>query len=219
MKFPAVAGEMAVDNFRVKRYPIEGNAQAMIHQVMPPLKKFYNNVDEIASVNIEIPDLGEIASPECWDPSNRETADHSLPYLVAVALTDEGKSTSMPSRPSATCTTHDWGRCCSGSRVRRPKNSRSRWTVRKKSGEVFTHVVEREIPLQYPEVLAKFDKICAYMKVPEDQRDRAKATWTNFKGVKDIADAMALLAHFGPPLSLTERAPYASDVLGWPRKA
>ena len=28
------------------------------------------------------------SEPEKWDPKTRETADHSIPYLVAVALTD-----------------------------------------------------------------------------------------------------------------------------------
>ena len=223
LKMPAVAGEMAVDDFRVKRYPVEGNAQAMLHQVMPPLRKFYSNVNEIESVHIEIPDLGEIASPECWDPSNRETADHSLPYLVAVALTD-GEVYLNAFTPERYL--HDAGLrqllqriTCEANEELKGTQGRCRWTVRKKNGEVFTHVVENEIPINYQDVLAKFDRVCAYMKVPNDQRDRAKATWSNFKAVKDTAQAMALLAHFGPPLPLNERAPYASDVLGMPRKS
>jgi 2-methylcitrate dehydratase len=217
LRLPAVAGELAVDNFRVKRYPVEGNAQAMLHQAIPPIRK-WTTVGEIASINIEITDLGEIASPECWDPSNRETADHSLPYLVAVALTD-GEVYLDAFTPKRYL--HDAALrqliakiTCEANPDLVGTQGRCRWTVRKKTGEVMTHVVEKEIPIAYQDVLAKFDRVCAYMKVPDDQRDRAKATWSNLRAVKDIAEPTAALGRFGPPLPIHERAPYAHDTLG-----
>src|ERR1019366_6906291 len=82
-------GQLAVENFRLKRYPAEGNAQALLQQAIPAIRGFAK-VDDIASINIEMA-FGawqEIADPPKWDPRNRETADHSMPYMVAVALTD-----------------------------------------------------------------------------------------------------------------------------------
>ena len=43
----------------------------------------------------------EIGSePAKWDPRTRETADHSLPYMLAVALTD-GRITPASFEPAA----------------------------------------------------------------------------------------------------------------------
>jgi 2-methylcitrate dehydratase len=46
---------------------------------------------DIASIHLELPDglfLRAVHEPEKWHPQTRETADHSIPYLVAVALHD-----------------------------------------------------------------------------------------------------------------------------------
>ena len=77
---------------------------------------------------------------------------------------------------------------------------RSRITVRTKTGGALTKVVEKEIPTTYEEVLAKFDRVCTYMSVPNEQRNRARTTWSNLRAVKDIAEPMGALAHFGRPL-------------------
>jgi len=47
--------------------------------------------DDSAAIRLELPDglfLRAVHEPEKWHPQTRETADHSLPYLVAVALHD-----------------------------------------------------------------------------------------------------------------------------------
>jgi len=51
----------------------------------------HKNVDEIESILIESHDAAvDIigSEPEKWRPTSRETADHSLPYMTAVALAD-----------------------------------------------------------------------------------------------------------------------------------
>src|SRR5215510_4303239 len=89
ISWPVVPGHLGVENFRVKRYAAEGNAQAMLHQAIPPIREFtkYQDIDTV-HIEVDFGTLREIASPECWDPSNRETADHSLPYMFAAALMD-----------------------------------------------------------------------------------------------------------------------------------
>jgi 2-methylcitrate dehydratase len=47
--------------------------------------------EDIAAIHLELPDglfLRAVKEPEKWNPRTRETADHSIPYLVAVALHD-----------------------------------------------------------------------------------------------------------------------------------
>ena len=81
--------KMAIENFRMKRYAAEGNTQAMLQQAIPPIREFVK-VQDIESIHVDM-DFGawqEIADPPKFDPRNRETADHSMPYILSVALTD-----------------------------------------------------------------------------------------------------------------------------------
>src|SRR5438105_3583802 len=62
----------------------------------------FANVSQVASVNIESHDASvDIigSEPEKWRPETRETADHSLPYITAIALID-GKVTGEQFQPS-----------------------------------------------------------------------------------------------------------------------
>jgi 2-methylcitrate dehydratase len=212
LRLPVVPGHLGVENFRVKRYPAEGNAQAMLHQAIPPIRE-WAKVDEIATVHIEV-DFGtlrEIASPECWDPSNRETADHSLPYMFAAALMD-GEVYLNSYTPQRYL--HDAALKQVMGKITVQANpdlvgtqGKSRIIVRKKSGESLTRVVENEVPMTYDEVLKKFDRVCAYMSIPNDLRDKTRATWSNLRAVKDIAEPMRALGHLGPALPLTGGTP------------
>jgi 2-methylcitrate dehydratase PrpD len=85
--------------------------------------------------------------------------------------------------------------------MERPQG-KSRITVRKKSGEALTKDVLVEIPITHEDTLVKFKRVCAFMSVPNAQRDRALAAWSNLRAVKDIAEPMAMLSRFGRPLSL-----------------
>jgi 2-methylcitrate dehydratase len=76
----------------VKRWPVEYHAQSAVEAALavraelgavPP--------DRIASIRIDTFDAGYqiiARDPEKWDPRTRETADHSLPYVVVAALLD-----------------------------------------------------------------------------------------------------------------------------------
>ena len=83
----------------------------------------------------------------------------------------------------------------------------SRLTVRKKSGAQLVKDAIEAKPMSGDEVHAKFDRVCAYMNIPNDQRDRTRATWSNLRAVKDIAEPMHALAHLGPQLPLTGGTP------------
>jgi 2-methylcitrate dehydratase len=78
----------------IKYWPVEYHAQSAVEGALE-LRKQVPKIADIQSVKIESHDASvDIigTGAERWKPTSRETADHSLPYLVAVALAD-GKVT------------------------------------------------------------------------------------------------------------------------------
>jgi len=73
----------------IKRFPLGQYSQTVVEAALEVREKI-RNADEIAEVRIR---TGSTAvrlmagDPEKWAPTTRETADHSMPYTVAVALT------------------------------------------------------------------------------------------------------------------------------------
>ncbi|HUK56651.1 MAG TPA: MmgE/PrpD family protein [Nitrospiria bacterium] len=73
----------------IKFYPAEYHAQSAIEAALLLRPNFA--LKDIRTIAVKTFDVAvEIIGkdPEKWRPRNRETADHSLPYLVAVALMD-----------------------------------------------------------------------------------------------------------------------------------
>ncbi len=82
----------SINEVRFKFFPSQGGTQGPtglaveLHPQLPSMA-------EIESIRIYLPGgllLRAVNDPEKWHPKNRETADHSIPYLVAVALKDGG---------------------------------------------------------------------------------------------------------------------------------
>lgn len=79
----------------IKFYPAEYHSQSAIEAVLHLRKEIagqgFSPADDIKSIEIKTFDAAyEIigSGREKWNPKNRETADHSLPYCAAVALAD-----------------------------------------------------------------------------------------------------------------------------------
>jgi 2-methylcitrate dehydratase len=73
----------------IKHYPSEYHSQAGVEACLELRKEL--RVEEIEEINIETygAAVDIIAGDRSkWEPKKRETADHSLPYLAAVALAD-----------------------------------------------------------------------------------------------------------------------------------
>ncbi|MDA0239567.1 MAG: MmgE/PrpD family protein [Proteobacteria bacterium] len=88
-----VNGQSVVERTSIKFRPVEWCAQAPIELILE-LRKSLDLV-EIESIVIAGYDFlvreiggGRDDAAQKWDPQTRETADHSLPYLIAVALVD-----------------------------------------------------------------------------------------------------------------------------------
>lgn len=98
--FRAVTGPFRLDEFggkgrpfritdvSMKRYPCGQHAQTVIDAAVNVRSKI-SNVDEIAEVKVGTFTAGKTRmadDEEKWHPKTRETADHSIPYVVGVAL-------------------------------------------------------------------------------------------------------------------------------------
>ncbi|HEV2007596.1 MAG TPA: MmgE/PrpD family protein, partial [Burkholderiales bacterium] len=78
-----------IERTNLKFFPAEYHSQAPLWIALGLRNKV--RVEEIEAINVQTyyTAYSEIGSePEKWDPQTRETADHSLPYLLARALTD-----------------------------------------------------------------------------------------------------------------------------------
>jgi 2-methylcitrate dehydratase len=74
----------------IKCWPVEYHAQSAVDAALS-LRKSIPDPAQIESVLVESHDAAvDIigSEPEKWRPASRETADHSLPYIVAAALAD-----------------------------------------------------------------------------------------------------------------------------------
>jgi 2-methylcitrate dehydratase len=198
-------GKLLIEDMGFKRFPGEGSTQGILDQFIPQLHA-WAKPEEIESIDVEMPFFAwqEVGDPPKWDPKNRETADHSYAYVTAIGMID-GDVYIQSFKPE---------RYLEDKRVRdlmekitvRPnpefEGLRKRLTVRKKSGEVLVKDLYDVRPMTHDDIVKKFNRICDYMSVSNGQRDRALATWSNLKTVKDIAEPIRDLANFGKPQPL-----------------
>ena len=72
----------------IKRFPLGQYSQTVVEAALQMREKVAS-ADDIAEIQIETVTTAIVLmadTPEKWEPPNRETADHSMPYTVAVAL-------------------------------------------------------------------------------------------------------------------------------------
>src|ERR1700719_1655142 len=87
-------------NTSIKYWPAEYHSQSAIEAALF-LREQIDDVSKVKSMTIESHDASvDIigSEPEKWKPETRETADHSLPYIAAIALID-GEVTSKQFEP------------------------------------------------------------------------------------------------------------------------
>jgi 2-methylcitrate dehydratase len=93
----------------IKYWPAEYHSQSAIEAALS-LRKEILDPARIKSVTIESHDASvDIigSEPEKWKPNTRETADHSLPYITAIALID-GEVTSKQFEPGRFANPQVW---------------------------------------------------------------------------------------------------------------
>jgi 2-methylcitrate dehydratase len=75
----------------IKFWPVEYHAQSAVDAALQFPEGFLRDPDRIKSIEIDTFDAAYqiiAKDPEKWDPKTRETADHSLQYIVVAALLD-----------------------------------------------------------------------------------------------------------------------------------
>jgi 2-methylcitrate dehydratase len=85
----------------IKFWPVEYHAQSAVDAALQFPDGFLRDADRIKSIEIDTFDAAYqiiAKDPEKWDPKTRETADHSLQYIVVAALLD-GEVTSRTFEP------------------------------------------------------------------------------------------------------------------------
>jgi 2-methylcitrate dehydratase len=149
----------------------------------------------------------EISDPPKWDPRNRETADHSMPYNIARHLLDKQiYLDSFTKEKYMDPVVRD----LMAKITIRPLPDRGLgggtvMTVRKKSGEQKTFMGKGLTPMSRDELIQKHNRIADFMQISAEQRERARQQWMNLRACKDIGDAMQTIAKFGQPRPLSDR--------------
>lgn len=75
----------------VKYWPVEYHAQSAVDAALQFPEEVVGDISRVASIAIDTFDAAYqiiAKDPEKWDPKTRETADHSIQYIVVAALMD-----------------------------------------------------------------------------------------------------------------------------------
>jgi 2-methylcitrate dehydratase len=208
-------GKFVVEISHQKMFPAESHSQSILG-LLPEILAF-TKPEDIETVQVEAYQvlLNAIGShPSVWDPQTRETADHSLPYLLMRGLVDGDITVSSFSpekiadpalrplmakvkireNPEWTAEYRPEGLDIAG-------NPHVHIAITRKDGEVF----ERELtyprghtlnPMTKEDVDHKLAKVSVGV-FSDEARDELGAAWWGLESAPDIASLMPLLADFG----------------------
>ncbi len=187
-----------------KAFPTEALTHQPISAALQIRQEQNLSPEQIAAVLVETTVRGAdiLSDPSKYKPKTRETADHSLPYVIAAALADGNV---LPSSFSDEKLVDPviWDllgkiNVIADSEIDAlfPGVKRARVSITTTTGEKYTAQVDYakgspENPLTDAELVAKFRANATGVLTPE-QMDRAiEATW-NFEQIDDLSDYMAL---------------------------
>lgn len=214
---PLNSSSLGIETTWAKKFPSDAQTQGVLNLIPDILS--WTKPDEIASIHYDmtLSNWEEVGSAPKWDPRNRETADHSVPYVIARSLLD-GKAAYLdaykpekyPFRDPAVKALIDrivlspvkeWGGL-----------GTARITIRKRSGDTKywdtysgsrnPSLAEYRRLMSEQDIVDKFKRACDYKQVAASARDEALTQWSALMSVKDIAEPMRLLATFGKPQAL-----------------
>ncbi len=200
-----VDGKSAIERTAFKYFPAEFNSQGPITLLLKLRDRF--KLDDVEYIDISSYHLtwheigggqGDVA--EKWDPKTRESADHSLPYLAAVALTDgqvtlesftDRRVRDPALRPlmnkigvhNDPALQEHWAA------TSEPK---SRIEIRLKGGRKIVEEVSNfrghtKNPMNDDEIRFKFDSMIGYV-LPKDQAGRLSEMLWNLDAEKDLRE-------------------------------
>jgi 2-methylcitrate dehydratase len=199
-----LGSEFLITRCGYKAFPTE----ALTHQPLTAALRIRQDhvltADDIADVRVKTTTRGAdiLSDPSKYKPTTRETADHSLPYVIAAALAD-GYVLPQSFHEDRLKDPAIWDLLGKISVVADPEIDalfpqvkRARVTITTTSGE--THTVQTDVakgapgdPLTDDELVAKFRANAESVLTPE-QQDRAIAATFAFEQVTDLGEYMRL---------------------------
>ncbi|MGC9111858.1 MmgE/PrpD family protein [Acidilobus sp.] len=192
----------------IKYWPVEYHAMSAVEAALK-IRQEAGSIgpDDVESVNVETFTVGYniiVKDPEKWDPRTRETADHSMPYIIAAALLD-GKvwlDTFRPERYLA----DDVRKVLKVMKVSispegdklYPEGIRNSITVKLKDGRTFTETSiyppgHYKNPLSKEGVESKFKSLVG-SSVPSSDMDVGLRTLWSFERCSNVSLALRLLS-------------------------
>ncbi|HKT35966.1 MAG TPA: MmgE/PrpD family protein [Nitrospira sp.] len=217
-ELPPLAGEMdrsqgqfMILQTYIKHYPVEFHAQTAVEAALELRTRLIREEGsralqhlsdvEIGSYDVAIEIIGR--EPEKWQPTSRETADHSFPYAVGVALQDGDVTLqSFGPRRLRDSSLHELMKKIRVVREpefvdRYPAGLPTRITVRTREGKTYT--AHKDLPLGHPgnpmsdgELEAKFRRLVTRRMGRCRAEQLIRLVW-NLHHVKDIGTLMPLL--------------------------
>lgn len=199
-------GRYVVQLSHFKQFPAETHSLAFIG-FAPTILEFAT-LDDIETIEIETywhawHEIG--MHPSRWDPQTRETADHSLPYLLAVALVDGDvnldsflperyldpalrpvmNKISITENPDYTAVFRPPGAGITA-------EPRSKVRVKTRSGRELVQELDyprghANNPMTDEDINAKLDSTCRHI-VDQDRKERLRDAWWNVESYADIAE-------------------------------
>jgi 2-methylcitrate dehydratase len=212
-RLPAMPnGPSVVEMSHQKLVPAESQVLGLL-DLVPTIRTWLAG-EQIEAIDVEMSEraVRHVADPAKYDPQNRETADHSLPYMLAVALVD-GTITLDSYAPERfrdpalrplmrriTVRPND-----EYTRVRTVFDGVTRAhpvkiTIRTASGRTMTdelryHRGHAKDPLSRADIDGKFRQACRGI-VEQDVADRIRDVWWDIGDAPDVRDAMRTLSAF-----------------------
>jgi 2-methylcitrate dehydratase len=195
----------------IKHYPVEYHAQTAVEAALELRaqllqlegKRAIQDLSdiEIGSYDVAIEIIGR--EPEKWQPTTRETADHSFPYCVAVALQDgEVTLQSFGNKRLQDTALREMMKKIRVVREpdfvdRYPAAMPTRITVRTREGK--TYSLQKDLPLGHPgnpmsdrDVEAKFRRLAA-RRLGRTRADRLIALVWKLDQLRDVGALMPLM--------------------------
>jgi 2-methylcitrate dehydratase len=189
----------------MKCLPICYHGQASVFAAMELRGQFaIDDIDEIVvdTYGTAVMMMGN--EPSRWAPATRETADHSMPYVVATALRDGAVTDASFS--DASLADRGLNALMAKVKVREdqrlsaayPEGAPGRVTVRTRNGvthskEIIYPLGHFKNPLSDAQVAGKFHEMTA-VRLPEKQRNDVLGTLQRLENVSDVADVIGKLS-------------------------
>ncbi len=196
-------GSFKIDGTIIKYFPAEIHSQTAIWSALEARKEF-NSPDEILSVEIDSHEAGyTILGKDLvkWKPATKETADHSLPYIVGMALL-KGKidNSTYEEKKFTDAKTLEFlkritVREFKGFTSKYPEAIANRVTVKLKSGKLISKQVEYpkghpKNPISKEEVEKKYRNLAgAYLN--EKQLDETLDSLWNLESLENLSELTA----------------------------